>query len=162
MSKSSGKKREKLSFYETIKRIKASGLTHRIDQPDFDPEEDIPIDEKVKRIMDFLNRVKEKKLDEMYCFVMYDIEDNRIRNYIAKYLIKNGCIRVQKSVFVANISRKLYLDLSQKLADVNAMYDNCDSIFFLPIGEDVMNNLRMIGKNIDMDIVTNSSNTLFF
>jgi len=162
MAKALRPKRKELTFYETIKRIKAAGLRHRHAQFIDDPDERLTIDEKVQRVVDFLKRIKEKRIEDMYCFVMYDIENDKIRNYISKYLIKQGCIRVQKSVFVANITRKMYLEISQTIAEVNAMYDNCDSIFFLPIGEDVMNNLKIVGKNIDLEVVMDPPNTLFF
>lgn len=162
MGKENKQKKEPLGFYETVKRIKSAGLNQHYGNQMITSDESIPVEEKIKRIMDFLNRIREKRIDEMYCFIMYDIEDNKVRTYLSKYLIKKGCSRVQKSVFVASLSRKMYLEISKTVAEVNAMYDNTDSIFFLPIGEDVMNSLKMVGKNIDLDVVMNPPNTLFF
>lgn len=51
---------------------------------------------------------------DMTCLVAYDIEDNRTRNRIAKYLLTMG-VRLQKSVFIIEIERHAYGRLSRKL-----------------------------------------------
>jgi len=72
----------------------------------------------------------------MLYFVMYDIEDNKIRNHIAKFLIKKGCMRVQKSIYLAKSSSAIYQNIADTLMEINAMYKNNDSIFLLPVPED--------------------------
>ncbi len=41
-------------------------------------------------------------------------------------------------------------------------YDNQDSILIVPITTDYLKSMRIIGKNIDIDIITHTRNTLFF
>jgi len=48
------------------------------------------------------------KTNDALQVVHYDIENNKIRNYIAKYLERKGCIRVQKSIFIAESARKKF------------------------------------------------------
>ncbi|MBV5341462.1 MAG: CRISPR-associated endonuclease Cas2 [Deltaproteobacteria bacterium] len=50
----------------------------------------------------------------MTCIVAYDIEDNKIRNQIAKYLLSMG-VRLQKSVFAIKIERHAFARMSKKL-----------------------------------------------
>jgi CRISPR-associated protein Cas2 len=97
----------------------------------------------------------------MYAFILYDIENNKVRRHISKYLEKKGCVRVQKSVFLAELKRKLYLEIHSIIKEVNAMYDNHDSIFFIPVGEDILNTMKVVGKNIDFELITNPGSTLF-
>lgn len=42
------------------------------------------------------------------------------------------------------------------------MYKNYDSIFVLPIPEEKFANMKVIGKNIEFELVTKSKNVLFF
>lgn len=156
-----GKKKE-LSFFERITKIRQAGLEQGSDltyvKKDYlllPLEKRLPIVEKV------LKQMENKTVDEIYAFIIYDIENNKIRTQIAKYLIKNGCHRVQKSVFLAGLKRKKYLELHQTLKEINAMYDNHDSIFFVPIGEDILNKMKIIGLNIDFELITKHQNTFF-
>lgn len=97
----------------------------------------------------------------MIYFIMYDIEHNKIRNYIAKYLERKGCSRIQKSIFIANTDRKLYNEIHNTLKAVQEMYENNDSIFFVPASTDEIKAIKIIGKSIDFDFITGSKTTLF-
>ena len=156
------KKRKELSLYQRILKIRSAGLDEHADltTPAFEPEV-MPLHQRLPLIDRILKGFYNKKTDEMYAFIMYDIENNKIRTQIAKYLIKNGCTRVQKSVFLAGLKRKKYMEISSTLRDINAMYDNDDSIFFVPVGEDILNNMKIVGRNIDFELITNPGNTLF-
>lgn len=50
----------------------------------------------------------------MTCIVAYDIEDNRTRNRLAKYLLTLG-VRLQKSVFAVKVERHAFARMSRKL-----------------------------------------------
>jgi CRISPR-associated protein Cas2 len=71
-------------------------------------DERTPLPIRVQQLIDFLSIENHKAPEEMYCFIMYDIEDNKVRGLVAKYLEKKGCIRVQKSIFFAKLHRKHY------------------------------------------------------
>ena len=93
---------------------------------------------------------------------MYDIESDKVRSQIVKYLINKGCYRVQKSIFLADLSSELYKQIRSDLAEVQACYDNHDSILIVPISTDYLNSMKVIGQNIDIDLITHKTNTLFF
>ena len=156
------KRKKELSFYERIVKIKRAGLNGDTDltTPANTPEM-MPLSERLPLVDKILRNFKHKKPDDMYAFIMYDIENNKIRTQVAKYLIKNGCTRVQKSVFLAAVKRKKFMELYQTLKEINAMYDNHDSLFFVPVGEDILNNMKIVGLNIDFELITNTPNTLF-
>lgn len=98
----------------------------------------------------------------MIYFVMYDIENNKVRSLISKYLLKKGCMRVQKSIFLADTDRKVYDDIRKDLHEVQQCYDNNDSILLVPVSTDEIQAMKIIGQNIDVDLILKNRNTLFF
>ena len=98
----------------------------------------------------------------MIYFVMYDIEHDRIRSYMAKYLLSKGCIRVQKSIFLANSERVVFDEIYKNLREVQEVYDNHDSIFMVPVSQEQLMAMKVIGQNLQFDIVSGNRNTLFF
>jgi CRISPR-associated endonuclease Cas2 len=131
-------KRKTLSFYEKILRIKQAGLGNNANLAiRSENYEMLPLSERLPLVYGVLNKAKNKNPEIMYAFILYDIENNKVRRHISKYLEKKGCVRVQKSVFLAELKRKLYLEIHSIIKEVNAMYDNHDSIFFIPVGEDI-------------------------
>jgi CRISPR-associated protein Cas2 len=97
----------------------------------------------------------------MYCFIYYDIESDKIRRLVAKLLEKQGCVRVQKSVFFARIHRRRYAELTDLLRQIQQLYNNQDSIMLLPVGEDMLNSLHCIGQSFDLELLTAPKNTIF-
>ncbi len=122
----------------------------------------LPIDEKMAHITRWLQSVSRIKTRYMLYMIMYDIENNKIRTHIAKYLIRKGCMRIQKSVYLAKGSRREMEEISEVLFEINGAYENQDSIFILPIPQEKFNNMRVIGKNMSFEIVTKPRNVLIF
>ncbi|MDF1573315.1 MAG: CRISPR-associated endonuclease Cas2 [Bacteroidales bacterium] len=150
------------TFYEKILAIRKAGLGPNANLSRISKDYGmLPLEERLPLVDKVLKKYNNRKPGEMYAFILYDIENNKIRNHIAKFLLKKGCIRVQKSVFLAELKRKTYYEIYETLKEVNAMYDNHDSIFFIPVGEDILNNMKVVGLNVDFELVTNPKNTMF-
>lgn len=98
----------------------------------------------------------------MIFFVMYDIESNKVRRHVVKYLERQGCSRVQKSIFLADLPTSAFEQIKNDLAEVQACYDNQDSILVVPITTDYLKAMKVIGQEINIDVITKSKNTLFF
>ena len=98
----------------------------------------------------------------MLFFVMYDIESNKVRQNIAKYLERKGCQRIQKSVYLANLDRAAYDQIRSDLTEVHGMYENSDSIILCRASSDELRSMNVIGQNLDLDIILKDRNTLFF
>ncbi len=124
--------------------------------------EEFSIEQKIHRIMEWLARQSRVKSNTMLYMIMYDIENNKIRTHIAKYLIKKGCLRIQKSVYLAKSSPSIMKEISVTLKEINEVYENTDSIFVLPVPEEKFNNITVIGQNVEFEIVTKPKNVLFF
>lgn len=156
------KKKKPLSFVEVLRKIKGAGLREGALLKAGDIKE-LPLDELNERIRKLLNIYESnKKASDMIFFVMYDIEHNKVRTHIAKYLIRKGCVRLQKSVFIAQKPRKVFDELHQTLKEVQDLYDNEDSILFLPVSTDEIHAMKVIGLNLNFDMVMDNRNTLIF
>jgi CRISPR-associated protein Cas2 len=155
-------KKKPLTFYERILKIKQAGLGEHADLTYIDRDyELLPLEERLPLVDQILRKAANKKIDTVYTFITYDIGNNKVRNLIARYLIKKGCVRIQKSVYLAELKRVKYNEIYVTLKEINAMYDNQDSIFFIPVGEDVLNTMKIIGLNIEFELIVNPGNTLF-
>lgn len=117
-------------------------------------------EERVRRILGLVN--KNRKATNMLFFVMYDIESNKVRRYIVKYLQRKGCTRVQRSIFLADLDSTIYEEIKNDLAEVQNAYENEDSILIVPISTDYLKAMKIIGQNISLDVITRTRNTLFF
>ena len=98
----------------------------------------------------------------MLFFIMYDIESNKVRYNVVKFLERMGCHRIQKSIFLANLSMEKYENIRNSLVEVQSLYENHDSIIVCPVSSDIVRSMKIIGQNINLDIITQSKNTLFF
>lgn len=156
------KKREKPNFIEVMRLIRKAGLSEGMLLKAGDINE-LPMEELNDRIKHLLNIYETgKTTNGMIFFVMYDIEHNKVRTHIAKYLIRKGCVRLQKSVFIAQKPRIVFDELHKTLKEVQDLYDNEDSILFLPVSTDEVHAMKVIGRNISFDMVMDNKNTLIF
>lgn len=81
---------------------------------------------------------------------------------MVKYLERQGCTRIQKSIFLADLEMSKFNEIKNDLAEVQAVYENNDSILVVPITTEYLRSMKIIGQNIDIDVITHSRNTLFF
>lgn len=124
--------------------------------------DDLPtLEERLKVILDLLNK-KERQSSNMIFFVMYDIASNKVRRAVVKYLQRRGCHRVQRSIFLADVKPEVCSEIQHDLAAVQAMYDNKDSIFIVPLSIDYVKSMKVIGENIDFDLILKTKSTMFF
>lgn len=156
------KKTPDLDYIERVRILRNAGLTpgHQLSIKRDDHDEIENIDDRIKYLMNFTSQTL--KTSDMIFFVMYDIENNKIRTEIAKYLKRNGCFRVQKSIFIAQKDREQYNEICATLKEVQSCYDNEDSIFVVPISTDEIKAMKVLGQNIDFDLIIGNKNTLFF
>ncbi|GHT09907.1 hypothetical protein FACS189426_09290 [Bacteroidia bacterium] len=153
------RKKKQLSFAERVIKLYNSGLPR--DKPPVKPIDDlVSVEQRVQQILGIVN--KKHSYLRMIFFVMYDIENDKVRNQVVKYLLKKGCVRIQKSIFLADAEHAVYAQIKDDLAAVQACYENHDSIIVCPISTDYLRALCIIGKNVDIDIVLKNKNTLFF
>ena len=157
------KKKEPPSFVEKMQKfihagISGSAVPNRIDN---DLDNLSSLEERVSKVLGIVNR-SNRSATSMLFFVMYDIESNKVRNQVVKYLQRKGCVRVQKSIFLADLEIAEYNNIRNDLAEVQAAYENKDSILVVPISSDYLRSMKIIGQKIELYVIMHSKNTLFF
>ena len=156
------KKRPPLSLAEQAKKLLESGIGG---SPKVENKKTCdslsPLEDRIKDLLG-LTESRKKRQDRMLFFVMYDIESNKVRRLVCKYLIREGCSRVQRSIFLADLPIDTYARIKNDLAEIQTLYDNEDSIIVLPVSTDYLRMMKVIGKTVDVDIITHTKNTLFF
>ncbi len=100
----------------------------------------------------------------MNLWVIYDIASdssgNKRRRHIIKEMEGFGLYRVQKSVFLGNIERNRFDELtlfSEELIDKEK-----DSVYLFPMCKDDFEAVKIIGKGFDKDMVSGKIDTLIF
>ncbi len=157
------KSKTELTFLQKISKIKQAGISgsKMVAESNIEWDDMNTLDERIKNIFGIVDNVKRKSTDMLF-FVMYDIESNKVRRLVSKYLLKNGCFRIQRSIFLADLSPDKYEQIRSDLAEVQSYYENKDSILIVPVSTDLLKSMKIIGKNIDVDIIMRTKSTLFF
>jgi CRISPR-associated protein Cas2 len=117
---------------------------------------------KLLQALEHINAIVAHKKEHMLYLVMYDIESNPLRTRFANYLEEMGLRRVQRSVFMGELDRRLFTLVHHAAKEMQASYDNQDSIIFLPISNDEAYNMQLVGKELDIDFILYRHHTLFF
>ncbi len=154
-------KPKEISLREKVERIKKAGITE-LPLVDEDEEEVLmPLPERIAKILGIVNN-KPIKATTMTYLITYDITNDKVRKLISKFLLSKGCIRIQKSVFMANTEHGKFKDIHETLKDINSFYENADSIILVPINVSDVRSMKLIGQNVDIETLVNPPNTVFF
>ena len=155
------KKQKELTFLQKLERLKHAGVegSRMISKNNPSWEAIDSLEERVKQLLGIVNHAK---ITDMLFFVMYDIESNKVRHQVAKYLLKMGCFRIQRSIFLADLSPEKYEQIRSDLTEVQSYYDNHDSILIVPVSTELLKSMKIIGRSINVDIIMRTKNTLFF
>lgn len=151
----SKKQRDPLSYLQKMLVMKRAGVSISPSKVELDELDSIDV--RIEKIFGLQNNYKST---DMIYFIMYDIEDNKVRRQIVKYLLKKGAFRIQKSIFMARSDRAMFNEIHEALRTINELYENSDSIIMVPIPSDVVNSMKLMGINVDIEFITKSRNTL--
>ncbi len=159
------KKRPPLTLAEQLQKLRSAQLALAPPQETDDQEDTAceisSLDERIKKILGIVDNRK-KDANRMLFFVMYDIESNKVRALVHKYLKRKGCTPIQRSIFLADAPLEVYNSIKEDLAAVQGAYENDDSIIVVPLSTDYLKMMKIIGHKIEVDVITHSRNTLFF
>ena len=155
--------RKPIPYIEILRKLSRAGVQNSppINRRTGDFSNIQTLQERVDFLMGVVNKPK-RPATNMLFFVMYDIESDKVRYHIAKYLERKGCTRIQRSIFLADLDKKVYDLIKSDLEEVQSLYDNHDSIIVCPVSTDQLKAMKIIGEDISIDIITHSRNTLFF
>ncbi len=95
----------------------------------------------------------------MIIWVLYDIQNNKVRNKIAKICKRYGLYRVQKSVFLGNIEdvqkKSLALEIEELIDTEN------DSVYIFPMNKKELKQTDLLGQAFDKKLITDEVKALF-
>ncbi len=95
----------------------------------------------------------------MIIWVLYDIQNTKVRNKVAKICKKYGLYRVQKSVFLGTIEDAQKEALSVEIEDLIDQ-DN-DSVYIFPMNKSELRQTVLLGQAFDKKLVTDQVKALF-
>ena len=145
---------------QRLQKIKAAGLTLPPDTT-IALESDESLQDRIRKMLHLLQTAP-VKATQMTFLIMYDIEDDKVRREVAKYLKRKGCIRIQKSVFMASAGHKIFKQIHHDLHQVQQYYENNDSIILVPFNTSDARSMKIVGKDIELNTHINKPNVLFF
>lgn len=119
------------------------------------------LSQRIERLLGIIRR-PQRNASSMIFFVMYDISSNKVRTLVSRYLEGKGCTRIQRSIFLADLPAETFETIKTDLTEVQAAYDNNDSILIVPISSGLLDAMRIIGQEVNVDLITHTRNTLFF
>jgi CRISPR-associated endonuclease Cas2 len=154
-------RRIEISLAERISRMRRSAVTRAVAKPKETGDDLAPLPSRIRSILGIVQS-SSTQATHMNYLVMYDITDHKVRALVAKYLKSKGCIRIQKSVFMANSSHSTFNEIHETLKEVNAEYENEDSIMLVPVNVADVRSMKLVGRNVSVDILTDPPSTLFF
>jgi len=156
--------RKEFDLKERIEKIRKAGLTAMpVDSDDGEIAEEealLPLSDRIQFMLGIL-RSKPVKSTTMNYFILYDIQNNKVRKLVSKYLLGKGGIRVQKSVFLVHSDHKRFEEIRETLAEINDVYENKDSIILVPLNISDARSMKLIGKNVNIDQIIDPPNTVF-
>ncbi len=95
----------------------------------------------------------------MIAWVMYDIEDDKVRTKVAKLCKQAGFYRVQFSVFLGSIDANqkdtLELQIREKIDEEK------DSVYIFPMSKNELQATVLLGKAFDKNLITDEVKALF-
>lgn len=147
-----------------IAKLKAAGFNFFIQEAYAESNKEEwelkPLPERIQLILRIIQQ-QPLKATTMNYLILYDIENDKVRHLIAKYLLSKGCIRIQKSVFLAHTDHKKFDEIKETLTEINEIYNNSDSIIMIPLNVSDARSMKLIGQNVNIDQIIDPPNTVF-
>lgn len=96
----------------------------------------------------------------MIIWVLYDIEQDRARNRVAKLCKQAGLYRVQYSCFLGTLDEHQLDTLELQLAaEINA---DSDKVYIFPMSRAELKSTVLLGQAFDKKMVTDAVRALFY
>lgn len=93
--------------------------------------------------------------------VMYDISAEYTRRTVVAYLLREGCLRIQQSIFMGNLPYSRMKEISNTLKETKEASDNNDSYIILPLRKEAIDAMMICGSRDNIDIILRRQNIVF-
>ncbi|MFY0255147.1 CRISPR-associated endonuclease Cas2 [Chitinophaga sp. 30R24] len=95
----------------------------------------------------------------MIAWVLYDIQDDKVRTKVAKLCKQTGLYRVQFSVFLGTIDKNQKDTLELQIE--NLIDENKDAVYIFPMSKHELQETILLGKAFDKRLITDEVKALF-
>lgn len=147
-----------------VELLRKSGFSEKLQlgppPPLTDTDALLPLPLRIQLILGIVQQ-NPLKATTMNYLILYDIAHNKVRGMVAKFLLEKGCIRIQKSVFLAHTNNHKFDEIKQTLVEINDIYENEDSIILIPLNVSDARSMKLIGKNVNIEQIVDRPNTVF-
>lgn len=93
--------------------------------------------------------------------VMYDISDEYTRRTVVAYLLREGCLRIQRSIFMGNLPYPRMMDIAQTLKETCEVSDADDSYIILPLRKESVDAMIICGDRSNIDMILRRQDIVF-
>lgn len=93
-------------------------------------------------------------------WVVYDIAENKTRSKIARLCLNKGLYRVQKSVFLGDLTANERDSLALECEQV--IDPEIDSVYVFPMDNESFKKVKLLGQAFDKKMVSDDILTKFF
>lgn len=98
----------------------------------------------------------------MNLLLAYDIAHDRTRNRMAKTLLRNGLIRIQKSVFMGRSTQERLQKIVVAFFKEQEHIEPSDSVIILPLTRYTIDRLTVLNGELDTEFIFNEKEIHFF
>ncbi len=96
----------------------------------------------------------------MILWVLYDIENDKARNKVAKYCKQAGLYRVQYSVFLGKINAERRDSLSLQIEE--QIDEDSDKVYLFSMTKEELRQCIMLGQAFDKKMIKDEIKAFFF
>lgn len=96
----------------------------------------------------------------MIVWVIYDIQEDKIRSKVAKACLQSGLYRVQYSAFIGKLDKHQKDSLTLRMQEL--IDTDKDKVYMFPMSKDELVQTVLLGQAFDKKFVTDEVRSLFF
>lgn len=93
--------------------------------------------------------------------VMYDISDEYTRRMVVAHLQREGCLRIQRSVFMGNLPYSRMMDIARTLKELWQASGADDSYIILPLRKESVDAMAICGDRSNIDMILRRQGIVF-
>lgn len=99
--------------------------------------------------------------NDVIFLVMYDISDNYTRRTVVDYLLREGCLRIQRSIFMGNLPFCKMQNIARTLEDIYEGSSSDDSYIIMPLRKESIGAMVICGDRRNIDMILRRQDIVF-
>lgn len=99
--------------------------------------------------------------NDVIFLVMYDISDNYTRRTVVDYLLREGCLRIQCSIFMGNLPFCKMQNIARTLEEIHEGSSSDDSYIIMPLRKESIGAMVICGDRRNIDMILRRQDIVF-